>query len=62
MEDNILFRIDPDSGVITEYPIPFTTPLSAQPIELPGVAKSVSDRTALSCAIRRGQDGNLYAR
>lgn len=61
MEYNILFRIDPDNGAITEYPIPFTTPLSAKPIPLPGVLKSITDRTALSCAIRKGADGNLYA-
>jgi len=58
---NIIFRIDPDTGKIDEYPIPFTTPLSPTPIQLPGVAKSVTDRTALSCAIRKGRDGNLYA-
>lgn len=59
--DNIFFRIDPATGDITEYPIPFTTPLDATPIQLPGVLKSVTDRTALSCAIRKGADGNLYA-
>ena len=58
---NILFRIDPDTGKIDEYPIPFTTPLSPTPIELPRVAKSITDRTAFSCAIRKGADGNLYA-
>jgi streptogramin lyase len=58
---NIIFRIDPDTGKIDEYPIPFTTPLDPTPIELPGVAKSITDRTALSCAIRKGADGNLYA-
>ncbi|WPH02507.1 Hypothetical protein R9X50_00537200 [Acrodontium crateriforme] len=59
--DNIFFRLDPSTGHVDEYPIPFTTPLSAQPIQLPGVLKSITDRTALSCAIRKGADGNLYA-
>lgn len=58
---NIIFRIDPDTGRIDEYPIPFTTPLSPQTIKLPGLAKAITDRTALSCAIRKGADGNLYA-
>lgn len=58
---NIFFRVDPASGHVDEYPIPFTTPLDPHPIPLPGVAKSVTDRTALSCAIRKGADGNLYA-
>jgi streptogramin lyase len=43
------------------HPIPFIRPLNATPIEIPGVLKSVTDRTALSCAIRQGADGNLYA-
>lgn len=59
--DNIFFRIDPTTGAITTYPIPFTTPLNATPIVLPGVLKAVTDRTALSCAIRNGADGNIYA-
>ncbi|KAI5194015.1 hypothetical protein AUEXF2481DRAFT_6785 [Aureobasidium subglaciale EXF-2481] len=59
--NNIFFRLDPNTGNIEEYPIPFTTALSAEPIRLPGVAKSLTDRTAFSCAIRTGADGNLYA-
>ncbi|KAG4443915.1 hypothetical protein IFR05_000555 [Cadophora sp. M221] len=59
--DNIFFRIDPSTGVITEYQIPFTTPLDPTPIGIPDVLKTVTDRTALSCAIRTGADGNLYA-
>jgi streptogramin lyase len=58
---NTFFRIDPDTGHVDEYPIPFTTPLDATVIELPGILKSVTDRTALSCAIRKGEDGMLYA-
>ncbi|KAH7412639.1 hypothetical protein BKA64DRAFT_731018 [Cadophora sp. MPI-SDFR-AT-0126] len=59
--NNIIFRIDPETGSINEYPIPLTTPLDSNPIALPGVPKKVTDRTALSCAIRKGADGNLYA-
>lgn len=59
--DNVFFRIDPHTGHIDQYPIPFTTPLNATPIPLPGILKSITDRTALSCAIRNGADGNLYA-
>lgn len=58
---NIIFRIDPSTGKIDEYPIPFTTPLSPTQIGLPGVLKDLTDRTAISCAIRKGADGNLYA-
>ncbi|KAF2165243.1 hypothetical protein M409DRAFT_24625 [Zasmidium cellare ATCC 36951] len=57
---NKIFRVDPQSGEVDEYPIPFTTPLSNQTI--PGLNNPlVQDRTALSCAIRTGADGNLYA-
>lgn len=50
---NIIFRVDPRSGRVDEYPIPFTTPLSNQTI--PGLNNPlVQDRTALSCAIRNG--------
>ena len=59
--DNFFFRVDPSTGHIDEYTIPFTSPLSANPIKIPGVAKLIADRTALSCAIRKGADGNLYA-
>jgi streptogramin lyase len=58
---NHFFRIDPDTGHIDEFPIPFTTPLDPNPIQLPGVLKTITDRTALSCAIRAGADGNIYA-
>jgi streptogramin lyase len=56
---NKIFRVDPATGKVTEYDIPFTTPLSNQTI--PGVSSLIQDRTALSCAIRSAQDGNLYA-
>jgi streptogramin lyase len=58
---NIIFRLDPQSGHIEEYPIPFTTSLSATPIQISGIAKTLLDRTSLSCAIRAGADGNMYA-
>ncbi|CZT24392.1 uncharacterized protein RCC_10117 [Ramularia collo-cygni] len=61
MLKNIIFRIDPTTGHIDEYPIPFTTPLSPTIIPLPGILKDITDRTVLSCAIRHGADGNLYA-
>lgn len=56
---NIIFRIDPQSGKVEEYPIPFTTPASSQTIS--GVPNTVSERAVFSCAIRKGADGNLYA-
>lgn len=54
---NIFFRINPSTGHVDEYPIPATTPLSNQTITLP----VLGERTAFSCAIRKGADGNLYA-
>ncbi|CZT22644.1 uncharacterized protein RCC_08349 [Ramularia collo-cygni] len=59
--NNVIFRMHPHTGAFEEYPIPFTTPLDDHPIELPGLFKSFTDRTAFSCVIRRGADGNLYA-
>ena len=56
---NYLFRIDPETGATTEYPIPFTTPASN--VTIPGISQAIQDRTAFSCAIRTGQDGNIYA-
>jgi streptogramin lyase len=44
---------------VEEYPIPFTTAINNKTI--PGLNnKLVQDRTALSCAIRKGADGNIY--
>lgn len=54
-----IFRVDPTSGQVTEYDIPFTTPVSNQSI--PGLSKEVQDRIAFSCAIRNASDGNIYA-
>lgn len=57
---NNIFRLDPSTGAIEEYTIPFTAgPLSNKTI--PGVSGPLADRTAFSCAIRNGADGNLYA-
>lgn len=51
-----LFRIDPASGDVEDFKIPFTLePFSN--VTLP----TVLDRIALSCAIRPGDDGNVYA-
>jgi streptogramin lyase len=58
---NVIFRLDPATGDIIEYEIPFTTPANSATVQLPGVPQSVTDRTAFSCAIRKGDDGNLYA-
>lgn len=53
----IIFRIDPKTGKVQEFPIPWTLPASN--VSLPG--ESVAGRAALSCAIRPGADGNIYA-
>lgn len=53
---NIIFRIDPKTDKVEEYPIPFTLPKNEN-ATLPGNGKFV----ALSCAIRPGADGNIYA-
>jgi len=49
-------RIDPQTGVVQEYDIPYTTPALNASV-LPGQG----GRTALACAIRPGNDGNIYA-
>nr|POE48324.1 virginiamycin b lyase [Quercus suber] len=54
-----IFRVDPKSGNVDEYDIPFTTPFSNQ--TLPDLLPIIANRTALACAIRSGADGNLYA-
>ncbi|KAK4494681.1 hypothetical protein PRZ48_014037 [Zasmidium cellare] len=59
---NRIGRLDPNTGVVTDYPIPFTTPLSNVTLgPIPGPAQQILDRTAFSCAIRPGADGYLYA-
>lgn len=57
---NQLFRIDPHSGDIETFEIPF----ALDPIlnaTLPDPLSSVAGRIALSCAIRPGRDGNVYS-
>ena len=54
---NHIFRIDPSTGNVQEFPIPFTNPATGA---LTGLTPA-QDRTELSCAIRKGDDGNLYA-
>lgn len=56
---NQLFSINPANGAVTEYEIPFTTGASNATIPIT-VPKPVGDRTAFSCAIREGADGNMY--
>nr|POE65866.1 virginiamycin b lyase [Quercus suber] len=56
---NEIFRLDPDTGAFEGFTIPFTTPVSN--VTLPDVLPALQDRTAFSCAIRMGGDGNLYA-
>jgi len=58
---NKIFRLAPKSGEIQEFDIPFTTALSNN-TQIPALNSGLlQDRTAFSCAIRTGQDGNLYA-
>jgi streptogramin lyase len=56
---NKIFRVDPTTSSVQEFAIPFTSGPSN--ITIPGISQIVQDRTALSCAIRNGEDGNLYA-
>lgn len=58
--DNFFFRLNPSTGHIVEYPIPFTSQLNNKTIPIAGLPKVVAARTVLSCAIRKGADGNLY--
>ena len=58
--ENYIVRLDPTTGNIEQYPIPFTTPISNATI--PGINNPlIRDRTAFSCAIRPGADGMMYA-
>ena len=55
-------RIDPSTGEVEEYPIPYTTPAPTSIIPgLDTVFPGLGNRTALACAIRSGSDGNIYA-
>lgn len=51
-----LVRLDPNTGKMTEYQIPYKNPPSPTSV-LPGAG----NRTALACAIRPGDDGKIYA-
>ncbi|TID27262.1 NHL repeat-containing protein [Venturia nashicola] len=53
-----IVRIDPVSGQVSEYNIPYTIPGTQNPAILPALTNG---RTALACVIRAGNDGNLYA-
>lgn len=55
MLDNKLARIDPDTGHIEEFEIPWTLP--ALNITLPNIL----GRTVLACVVQPGADGHLYA-
>ena len=54
---NTIARIDPVTGKVEEYEIPYTIPASTNPSILPNSLGN----TVLSCAIRPGRDGNVYA-
>ena len=58
---NRVGRFNPATGEMKDWAIPFTTPLSNQTFPIPGTIQPIVDRTALSCAIRNGADGNMYA-
>ena len=47
-------RVDPDTGEVEEFDIPYTTG------PLLGLG-DIAGRGALACAIQPGDDGNLYA-
>ncbi|KAB8542116.1 hypothetical protein FH972_025579 [Carpinus fangiana] len=56
---NKIARVDPKSGHVEEYDIPYTiaADYSLPPIlSVPGL-----NRTALACVVQPGEDGNLYA-
>ncbi|KAK3060181.1 hypothetical protein LTS18_009135, partial [Coniosporium uncinatum] len=53
---NKIQRIDPSTGHVDEYDIPYTT----QALDY-SVVPSLENRTAFACAIRPGTDGNIYA-
>lgn len=60
---NNLVRLDPVTGEVEEFPIPFSLGLGNATIPgLNGAAGGlIQDRLALSCAIRPGADGKIYA-
>lgn len=50
---NKIARLDPDTGHIDEYDIPYTYPLN--------LTQQLPAHSALACAIQPGNDGNIYA-
>lgn len=56
-------RLDPETGEVEEFPIPFSPGIGN--ITIPGLNGAfgglIQDRLALSCAIRPGADGKMYA-
>lgn len=52
-------RIDPDTGDVEEYDIPYTGP-GLQGGALLGIP-DLLNRSALACALQPGHDGNIYA-
>lgn len=53
---NKIARIDPTTGLVEEYEIPFTLPTNSYS-SLP----NVGGRVVLACAIQPGSDGHIYA-
>ncbi|CAK3922971.1 Hypothetical predicted protein [Lecanosticta acicola] len=58
---NRVGRFNPATGEMRDFAIPFTTPVSNQSFPIPDALQQIVDRTAFSCAIRNGADGNMYA-
>ncbi|KAK5125941.1 hypothetical protein LTR85_011296 [Meristemomyces frigidus] len=57
-------RIDPQTGTVEEYPIPYDTPAPTSILNLVDgdtLAPGLGNRSALACAIHTGSDGNIYA-
>ncbi|PIB00445.1 hypothetical protein CB0940_01292 [Cercospora beticola] len=59
---NQIMRLDPETGEVEEFPIPFSPGIGN--ITIPGLNGAfgglIQDRLALSCAIRPGADGKIY--
>jgi len=53
--DNSISKIEPESGKITNYPVPYS------PDQLYNASLPLTGRVAFACAIQPGSDGNLYA-
>ncbi|OQO03232.1 hypothetical protein B0A48_11488 [Cryoendolithus antarcticus] len=55
---NKIVRIDPKSGVLTEYNIPYT--LAPLPVPNFAALSAAQGRVAGSCVVRTGKDGKVY--